>query len=71
MYFIFLLMFILFFKMKFHLKIAKKFLPTRLLEPTRLLNLKIISQLHGYLDSTLIRYLGVQVNSTKGLSYGL
>ena len=53
-------------KMKLHLKIAytfntftKKFLPTRLLGLTHSLNLNIISYLHGYLESTLIRHLRV------------
>ena len=53
-------------KIKLHLKIAytfnillKKFLPTRLLGPTRLLNFKISSHLHCYLDSTLIRPMQV------------
>ena len=37
-----------------HLSHFEKFLPTRLLGPTHLLNLKISSHLHCYLDSTLI-----------------
>ena len=50
-------------KSKFHVKseytyvkVLRKFLPTRLLGPTRLLNFRLFSHLHGYLDSTLIRH---------------
>ena len=42
--------------MHIHLSHFEKFLPTRLLGPTRLLDFKIISHLHCYLDSTLIRH---------------
>ena len=50
-------------KSKFHVKseytyvkVLRKFLPTRLLGPTRLLNFMFFSHLHGYLDSTLIQH---------------
>ena len=39
-----------------YVKVLRKFLPTRLLGPTRLLNFRLFSHLHGYLDSTLIRH---------------
>ena len=39
-----------------YVKVLRKFLPTRLLGPTRLLNFRFFSHLHGYLDSTLIRH---------------
>ena len=53
-------------RLKLHQKIAtkflafmRKFLPTHLLGPTWLLNFRIFSYLHCYLDSTLIRHLRV------------
>ena len=39
-----------------HLSDFEKFLPTRILGPTRLLHFKISSHLHCYSDSTLIRH---------------
>ena len=47
--------------MHIHLSHFEKFLPTRLLGPTRLLDFKISSHLHCYSDSTLIRHLRVIV----------
>ena len=46
-------------KRPIHLSHFEKFLPTRLLRPTRLLNFKISSHLHCYSDSTLIQHLKV------------
>ena len=48
-----------------YVKVLRKFLPTRLLGPTRLLNFRFFSHLHGYLDSTLIRHL--RVNTLLGI----
>ena len=44
-----------------YVKVLRKFLPTRLLGPTRLLNFKISSHPHCSLDSTLIQPLSVVI----------
>ena len=46
-----------------HLSHFEKFLPTRLLGPTRLLNFKISSHLRCYSDSTLIRHFRVNMHT--------
>ena len=51
-----------FLKRPTHLSHFEKFLPTRLLGPTRLLNFKISSHLHCYSDSTLIQHHRVHMS---------